>query len=173
MEHFSRGRLFQQHIKSFNTGSCSKKTNDNTHLYEFRHKLSLAAIGITLPLVMSSSVFAASGDFSNTDFAAAAPFTYNHSTGGGAYNDRTVGEYNDVTEQLLGAQFSCSDTVTFLANIEVSDTPVDALQTIELDLRFLADSTGQSGAAISDIVSVSVNYGQWKMEITVLALTLG
>ncbi|MCY9879266.1 cadherin-like domain-containing protein [Vibrio natriegens] len=109
---------------------------------------------------MSSSVFAASGDFSNTDFAAAAPFTYNHSTGGGAYNDRTVGEYNDVTEQLLGAQFSCSDTVTFLANIEVSDTPVDALQTIELDLRFLADSTGQSGAAISDIVSVSINYGQ-------------
>ena len=36
------------------------------------------------------NVFAAGGDFANTDFTAAAPYTYDH-TAGGAYNDRTVG----------------------------------------------------------------------------------
>ena len=55
------------------------------------------------------------GDFSNTDFVAAAPYTYDHSTGGGAYDDRTIGDYNDVVEQLEGGQFACGDIVTYLA----------------------------------------------------------
>lgn len=108
---------------------------------------------------LSDPVHAAGGDFANTDFAAAAPYTYNHETGGGAYNDRTVGDYKDVTEQLEGGQFACGDIVSFLAQVELSDSPADANQTAEFDLRFLADSTGQSGAAISDIVKVAVNYG--------------
>ncbi|MGD2206110.1 MAG: hypothetical protein PVH17_04960 [Anaerolineae bacterium] len=106
------------------------------------------------------STFAAGSDFANTDFAAAAPFTYNHSTGGGAYNDRTVGNTADITEQLEGGQFACGEIVTYLTAIEVEANPVDANQTIELDFRFLADSTGQSGAALSDIVNVAINYGQ-------------
>ena len=34
-----------------------------------------------------------------------------------------------------------------------------AVQSAEFDLRFLADSTGQSGAAIVDVLSAKVNYG--------------
>ena len=109
---------------------------------------------------MSKAVFAAGGDFANTDFAAAAPFTYDHTTGGGAYNDRTVGGFDDITEQLEGSQFVCGDIVTYLAQITVEANPVDANQTIELDFRFLGNSTGQSGAALIDIVNVQVNYGQ-------------
>jgi uncharacterized repeat protein (TIGR01451 family) len=37
--------------------------------------------------------------------------------------------------------------------------PANDNQTIELDFSFLADSTGQSGAALSDIVYWGINYG--------------
>ncbi|MBM4859834.1 tandem-95 repeat protein [Vibrio parahaemolyticus] len=121
---------------------------------------------LVLPVFAVSAFFltpkaiGAGGDFSNTDFVAAAPFTYNHQTGGGAYNDRTVGDYADVTEQLEGGQFTCGDIVSFLSQVQVKEVPVDALQSIELDFKFTGDSTGQSGAALSEIVNVSINYGQ-------------
>ncbi|NEP89442.1 MAG: hypothetical protein F6K18_22870 [Okeania sp. SIO2C2] len=101
----------------------------------------------------------AGGDFANTDFAAAAPFTYNHDTGGGAYNDRTVGDFNDITEQLEGGQFAFGEIVTYLVQIEMEGTTVDTVQTAEFDFKFLANSTGQAGAAHADIVNVAVNYG--------------
>ncbi|WP_013322338.1 DUF7507 domain-containing protein [Gloeothece verrucosa] len=101
----------------------------------------------------------AGGDFSTIDFAAAAPYTYNLNTGGGAYNDRTVGNYKDITEQLQGGQFAFGNIVTYLVQIEVAKNAVDPVQFAEFDFGFLADSTGQSGAAQIDIVNVAVNYG--------------
>ncbi|MFV9691260.1 MAG: Ig-like domain-containing protein [Desulfobacteria bacterium] len=109
--------------------------------------------------MLPGTALAVGGDFANTDFAAAAPFTYNHATGGGAYNDRTVGDYNDVTEQLEGAQFTCGDIVTYLVQIELEATTVDPVQTAEFDFSFLANSTGQAGVAHSEVVGVSINYG--------------
>ena len=100
------------------------------------------------------------GDFATVDFAAAAPYTYNHETGGGAYNDGTIGKSEDVTESLEGGDFACNDIVTFLVQIVMKDTTVDTVQTAQFDFRFTADSTGQSGAAISAIEGVSMNYGQ-------------
>lgn len=108
---------------------------------------------------MLHKAFAVGGDFKSTDFVAAAPYTYDHSTGGGAYDDRTIGVYADVVEQLEGAQFTCGDTVTFLAAIELKAAPVDPVQTAQFDFRFLADSTGQSGAAIAEVLRVRINYG--------------
>ena len=102
--------------------------------------------------------FAGGGDFA-VDFIAAAPFTYDHGTGGGAYNDRTIGKANDVVESLEGGDFECGDIVTFLPRIVVTGDGGDDPQIIELDFSFLADTTGQSGAAVSDIVAVLVNYG--------------
>jgi LruC domain-containing protein len=102
---------------------------------------------------------AASSDFKNTDFVAAAPYTYDHATGGGAYDDRTIGDLDDVVEQLEGAQFACGDIITFFAAVEMESATVDPVQSAEFDFRFLADSTGQSGAAVSDVISVAVNYG--------------
>jgi hypothetical protein len=108
-------------------------------------------------VTLSLPVFADGGDFS-IDFTAAAPYTYDHSTGGGAYNDRTVGDSYDIVESLQGGEFSCFDIVTFLTAVSV-DPEAEEAQTIELDFSFLADTTGQSGAALSDIVNVEVNYG--------------
>jgi LruC domain-containing protein len=112
-----------------------------------------------LPMASVEPVSASPADFKNTDFVAAAPYTYSHETGGGAYDDRTIGDQNDVTEQLEGAQFSCNDIITFLVAVEMEASTVDGVQTAEFDLRFLADSTGQSGAAIVDVISAKVNYG--------------
>ncbi|NCF69284.1 MAG: LruC domain-containing protein [Chloroflexi bacterium] len=134
-------------------------------LFSTRRYTVLVSLAIFLVGLISFSggavekVLASPADFKNTDFVASAPYTYNHATGGGAYDDRTIGDLNDVVEQLEGAQFSCNDIVTFLFVVEMEAATVDAVQTAEFDLRFLADSTGQTGAAIADVLSAKVNYG--------------
>ena len=92
-------------------------------------------------LLLSGEVFAAGSDFANTDFAAAAPNTYDHATGGGAYNDRTKGDDHDITEQLEGYNFTCGDIVTYLTKIQIEESTVDPVQTAEFDFRFLGNST--------------------------------
>ena len=115
----------------------------------------------TDPLVASFTFTDSTGDFS-IDFTAAAPNTYNHLTGGGAYNDRTVGINDDIVESLEGGDFVCGDIVTYLVAVTVDDTQSaddDAPQTIEMDFSFLADTTGQSGVALGEVTTVAVNYG--------------
>ena len=112
-------------------------------------------------LVTTPGVLAASGDFS-IEFVAAAPQSYNHLTGGGAYDDGTIGVDADIVKSLQGGDFSCGDIVTFFATVTVDDTDqadTDAPQTIEMNFSFLADTTGQPGVAIGEIVNVTVNYG--------------
>ena len=53
------------------------------------------------------------GDF-RIDFAAAAPQTYEHSTGGGAFNDGTIGRSADIVKSLGRGELVCGDIVTFL-----------------------------------------------------------
>lgn len=110
-------------------------------------------------VVPASRVQATGGDFRSINFVAAAPYTYDHAVGGGAFDDGTVGDYADIVNQLEGGRFSCYDIVTFLAAIEMNATTIDAVQTGEFDFRFLANTTGQQGAAIADVLRVQVNYG--------------
>lgn len=98
------------------------------------------------------------GDFS-LDFVASAPLTYNHATGGGFYNDRTIGRDQDVVESLEGGDFTCGDHVSYLTAIKVSKTATSQNQTIELDYSFLAAATGQPGVALCQIAYVGVNTG--------------
>ena len=100
------------------------------------------------------------GDFS-LDFTAAAPYTYDHSSGGGAFDDRTIGVSNDVVESLEGGDFACEDIVTFLTKITVHPDAEDD-QSIDISYTFSADATGQSGVAFgefSNIVDAKINYG--------------
>eukprot|EP00808_Paulinella_micropora_P001989 g82463.t1 len=60
------------------------------------------------------------------DFAASAPGSYDHSQGGGAYNDATEGSYLDIARALSGEDFCCNDRVTFLT--QVANTNVERLQ---------------------------------------------
>jgi len=126
-----------------------------------RSRFLLMASLLTALLLIAPAAEAARGDFS-IDFVAAAPQSYNHLEGGGAFDDRTIGVDKDVVESLEGGDFSCGDIVTYFAEVTVDDTAqadTDAPQTIEMDFSFLADTTGQSGVAIGDIVLVQVNYG--------------
>jgi len=109
---------------------------------------------------LCQGALAAGGDFS-LDFTAAAPLTYSHATGGGAYNDRTVGRDQDIVESLEGGDFTCGDTVTFLTQIRVGAGAPGA-QTIRLRLTFTASDTGQQGVALVDNingVSAAINSG--------------
>jgi hypothetical protein len=108
------------------------------------------------PLLMGNA-FAVGGDFS-LDFTAAAPLTYDHSTGGGAFDDRTVGRDKDIVESLEGGDFACGELVSFLTQIQVETGAVGA-QTIELIYEFTAHSTGQQGVALAEIVNTQINYG--------------
>ena len=97
------------------------------------------------------------GDFS-LDFVAAAPETYDHNVGGGAYDNRDVGNADDVVESLEGGDFACGDIVTYLTHIEVGDTsPPDLVQSIEIDYEF--EKKGQPGISVVEILNVAINYG--------------
>jgi hypothetical protein len=116
--------------------------------------LSMTLVGQPL---LSQRAFADGGDFS-LDFTAAAPFTYDHLTGGGAYDDRTVGKNLDIVESLEGGDFACGELVSFLTQIRV-DTGATGTQTIDLTYVWTADTTGQSGVALDVMKSATINYG--------------
>ena len=118
--------------------------------------LLLGAILVGQPLLLGNA-FAAGGDFS-LDFTAAAPFTYDHTTGGGAFDDRTIGKNKDVVESLEGGDFACGDLVSFLTQIQV-DAGATGTQTIDLTYVWTADTTGQSGVALDEMKSATINYG--------------
>ncbi|PLY07396.1 MAG: hypothetical protein C0624_03645 [Desulfuromonas sp.] len=139
-------------IKMIESGLRSERTVG----YLIRRQL--VFVLVLLLGVFLGNVSADGGDFS-LDFAAAAPYTYDHANGGGAWNDGTIGKSEDVVESLEGSDFACGDNVTHLLKISVDDQTSAANQTIELDFSFLADTTGQSGVALGDITFVGVNYG--------------
>jgi len=128
----------------------------------------LAVTAALLPAVaLTAPAQAASGDFS-LNLAAAAPYSYDHLQGGGAFDDATKGTNADVVESLEAGDFSCGDTVTYLTQVTVADTAragTDGPQTIEIDYQFLMDTTGASGAAIGDITQVGINYAPVADEI--------
>jgi hypothetical protein len=115
--------------------------------------LLLGAILVGQPVLLGKA-FAAGGDFS-LDFTAAAPFTYDHDTGGGAFDDRTVGKNKDIVESLEGGDFACGDLVSFLTEIIVNPN-ANGAQTIDLKYVWTADTTGQSGIALDEMVNPPV-----------------
>lgn len=115
-----------------------------------------AAIATAIVMAQPQSALADGGDF-KLDFIAAAPFTYDHATGGGAYDNRTIGKANDVVESLEGGDFACGDQVTHF--VQISVVPGAALQTISMNFKWTADSTGQSGAAYDQMHNPIINSG--------------
>jgi len=130
------------------------------------HFRSITAVVLLIVMFMVSVVSPgittalANGGYYSIDWIAANPYSYNHLTGGGAYDDRTIGLEADVVESLQGGDFACGDIVTYLAQITIDMPPTETdTETIELTTRFSANTTGQPGAGHVDIVNVAVNYG--------------
>ena len=118
----------------------------------------LTLSAITLPLSgrgAPSTAQADGGDFS-LDFAASAPFTYDHTVGGGAFDDGTIGKDKDVVESLEAGNFQCGQVVSYLMQIVVDDGATGT-QGIRLTNTFTANTTGQPGAGHSQILGVYIN----------------
>jgi uncharacterized repeat protein (TIGR01451 family) len=92
------------------------------------------------------------------DFTASYYLSYDHSVGGGAWDDGTINQ--DIDNSLEGSQFACEDTVSFLTKIKLDD--IEELQglgemTLALDYQFDGNTTGQSGLAYTKFETVTVN----------------
>ena len=90
---------------------------------------------------------------------AAGPLTYNHATGGGAYNNGTVGRGGDglpqnnsggedMVSSLEGGDSVCGDIVTFLTRSQIDNAAPAGAKTIRLDYAYMLDTTGQTGLAL-------------------------
>jgi len=90
-------------------------------------------------------------------FTAAAPDTYDHITGGGAYDDGTIGD--DVVNSLQGGDYACGENVTFLVALETAEQPLARSATVEILLSFLANTTGQPGAGFGAATTIATNHG--------------
>jgi LPXTG-motif cell wall-anchored protein len=90
----------------------------------------------------------------SVDFAAARPDTYDHSTGGGVFDD---GGNSYVVESLEGGDFSCGDLVSYLT--EVTRTGGSGADTIQLNYEFGVRATNGANAGHILAVSALVNYG--------------
>ena len=96
----------------------------------------------------------------SVDFAAAEPTSYNHSTGGGKWGAGTINV--DITRSLEGSDFACKDKVSFLTKVSVADTPeIQALapKVYQMQYAFTLDSTGRSGVALDEPVTVELTTG--------------
>ena len=116
----------------------------------------MAALGTTSPAFAQGKP---PGDYFEIDFTAAAPLSYNHLTGGGAYD---TGQSNiDTVQSLEGRDFGCGDIVSFMTKITMKDGESVQYGNTTVRLRYSFDmaSTGsRTGVAFADLVRARINY---------------
>jgi hypothetical protein len=121
-----------------------------------RAVVTVALLGAVLPVVVSPQA-ASAAIVSSISFKASVHSTYNHTTGGGAFNDGSV---TWVKGELQGTDYACGDLTTYLFTLVTSAEQASA--DVELTLEYTADSTGQSGVALiplTDPDNLRVNSG--------------
>ncbi|MFM6965790.1 MAG: beta strand repeat-containing protein [Rhodoluna sp.] len=127
------------------------------------------AFGITGSLVFQTPAEAATATINNVGFQAPVFDSYDHRTGGGAWND---GSTTYVKGELLGTNYACGDFATFLAEVQLNATPTKqpGPYKAQIVVDFTTDTTGQSGVSLTPDISTShlkVNsgvipaYGSW------------
>ena len=124
----------------------------------------LRPIFVAFALVLSqfSMVGAARADVNSIqiDQAAAEPTSYNHATGGGAWNAGT--QNVNIRKSLEGEDFVCNDFISYLTKMTVPNTDdLKALGAMTFDLNYSIgmDTTGKSGVALGEPVSAQINLG--------------
>ncbi len=107
----------------------------------------------SLPAISSAATL------SSVEWTAAAPDSYPHTTGGGAYDDATPGEAGDIANGLRGSDFACGDVVSFMTKLQVGAAPSSPQSTARLRARFSSDASIESGGGFHELVGASINYG--------------
>lgn len=95
----------------------------------------------------TNTTSAATATISAVGFQAPVFDSYDHSTGGGAWND---GSITFAKGELQGTNYRCGEITTYLAKLSVAASPTKtpAPYTAKLTVDFTTDSTGQSGVAL-------------------------
>ncbi len=116
----------------------------------------IAVLGIASPAIAQVKP---PGDYFEIDFTAAEPTSYNHLTGGGAYD---AGVSNvDTVQSLEGKQFACGDIVSFMTKIKMNDAESGAYgaTTVRMYYSFdMASSGSANGVGFSDLITAKINY---------------
>ncbi|MCA9246453.1 MAG: VCBS repeat-containing protein [Planctomycetales bacterium] len=124
----------------------------------------LTALGLDSGLSAANTFTDTGGDYS-LDFVAAGPLTYDHTTGGGAYDDRTIGDNMDVVESLEGGSFKSGDIVSYFVEIAVGDLQDGKVadqhlaETLELEFTFGTRATNGLEVGHVQVMGVGINYG--------------
>ena len=117
-----------------------------------RSLLVAANQGIVLVLAMvvvgglvAGSVGAAAAVDISLDFTAAAPLTYDHSTGGGHWSDGK----SSLTPFSLA--WTCGDIVSYVLRLDVRNDAATTAAKVSIDMT--SDATGQSGIALVPVAN--------------------
>jgi uncharacterized repeat protein (TIGR01451 family) len=124
--------------------------------------LALVTVGLQVLGAASAVAVGFSGSDVSVDLVAAGPFTYDHDTLAGTgnlprYGSRTISKTNGVVESLEGGDFACGDLVLFFGQVVIDSSSTGSDGTVELDMSFLSEPTGQPGVGFDDIVSVGIS----------------
>jgi SdrD B-like domain/Prealbumin-like fold domain/RTX calcium-binding nonapeptide repeat (4 copies) len=122
-------------------------------------------LGTTDDQVAITTFTDSAGDF-KLDFAAAAPYTYDHWVGGGSWEDKTIGRAKDVVESLEGGDFKSGQLVSYFLEIDTNASATEQNQAIQVKLGFLASTTGQAGVGQDWIQNIQVNYVSERVDYT-------
>ena len=119
-----------------------------------------AIVALLLSHVTLASQVQAQVNGISLTLAASEPTSYDHGVGGGQWS---LGRQNvDIRYSLEGENFRCNELVSYLMKVHASDTTALAdlgLMSMDMTYSISMDTTGQSGVALSDPVSVAVNIG--------------
>ena len=121
----------------------------------------LASAGV---IALSSPATAAGAVVNSVTFKAPVHTSYDHKTGGGAFNDGSV---TDAKGELLGTNYKCGDYASFVFELDVNASPSMAPKgngkyDVITTLRYTTDATGQSGVGLQPDITpahLKVNSG--------------
>jgi len=121
-------------------------------LSRFSAALLSLTFGIGGALVFQTPAQALTATVNAVSFKAPVFDSYNHATGGGAWNDGSV-TYDKG--ELLGTNYRCGDVATFLLELNTSATPTKqpAPYKAQISVNYTWDSTGATGASLTALSS--------------------
>jgi len=133
-----------------------------TVMTAFGTALALVAFGLQIMVAFPASAAGYVPTDISLDLVAAGPFTYDHLTLAGTdplprFGSRTISKTDGVVESLEGGDFACGDLVIFYGQVLVRASASGSDGTVEIDMSFLAEPTGQPGAGFDDIQSVGIS----------------
>ena len=140
-----------------------RRTAPRSRRTAFASTFLLVALGIQM---VAGAIPARAVGFNPTDIdvdlVAAGPFTYDHITLAGTdplprFGLRNISRTNGVVESLEGGDFACGDLVIFYGQVVIDAGATGSNGTVQLDMSFLSEPTGQPGAGFDDISSVGIS----------------